>query len=83
MRNFLNRNTKKIDLLYDLALSNDIPVDEDCPEPLISMSVMLPGGKKIVSLSNTPMENVTKLECFAHEMGHCMTDSFYECSQWR
>lgn len=78
MRNSLNTNTEKIDLLYDLALANDIPVDEECPEDIVSMSVKLPNGMKIVSLSNEDREDSTRLERFAHEMGHCMTDSFYE-----
>ena len=77
MRNFSNRSMGKLDELYDLALANGIPVDENCPQALVSMSVRLPGGMKIVSLFNGEMENNTKLECFAHEMGHCMTDSFY------
>ena len=77
MRNSLNTNTEKIDLLYDLALANDIPVDEECPEDIVSMSVKLPNGMKIVSLSNGDREDSTRLERFAHEMGHCMTDSFY------
>ena len=78
MRNTLNRNTKKIDELYDLAYTNGIPVEEDCPDSIISMSVKLPDGMRIVSISEASQcAQHTKAECFAHELGHCMTDSFY------
>ena len=77
MHNSLNINTEKLDALYDLASLCGIPVDEECPEEIVSMSVKLPTDVKIVSLSNKMSEDSTKLERFAHEMGHCMTDSFY------
>ncbi len=77
MRSSLNINTEKIDSLYELATLHGIPVDESCPDSIISMSVKLEDGLKIISLSNTEMDDSTKLERFAHEMGHCMTDSFY------
>ena len=46
------------------------------------MSILLPNGKKIISIpKETPachtMPPDTKLECLAHELGHCMTDAFY------
>lgn len=82
MQNFLNRNITKIDALYRLAEEYEIPVDEGCPKNIISMSVRLTNGKKIISLSEPSDEerekgSSTKLERFAHEMGHCVTDSFY------
>jgi len=78
MLNSLNRNTTKIEKLYALAEENGIPIDESCPENILSMSVRLPNGRKIIGLSkeNKHTEH-TRLECIAHEMGHCMTDSFY------
>ena len=66
--------------LYSLAEQEHIAVDEHCPEEVVAMSVRLSSGKKIISLSedlSDPRSARTKLECFAHEMGHCMTDSFY------
>jgi len=79
---------KCLSTLYELAAENDIQVDEFCPRNIISMSVRFKNGKKIIGLSKFDSDvdyNVddlplasTKLECFAHEMGHCMTDSFYE-----
>jgi hypothetical protein len=78
MRNSLNINTAKIEALYELANLSGIPVDESCPANIVSMSVRLPSGMKIVSLSSAQSNDSTKLERFAHEMGHCMTDSFYE-----
>lgn len=70
--------------LYSLAHECGIPIDENCPEAIISMSVKLPGGMKVIGLSkfvkpteDSPKKPYTKLECLAHELGHCMTDSFY------
>ncbi len=77
MLNLSNRNTAKIEQLYKLADENRIPIDKNCPPNLISMSVRLSDGRKIIGLSNDETTTHTKLECLAHEMGHCMTDSFY------
>lgn len=77
MRSISNRSTAKIDKLLILADENNIPIDESCPESLISMSVKLPDGMKVIGLSNEESVTHTKLEALAHEMGHCMTDSFY------
>lgn len=77
MQNSLNRSTAKVERLYKLAEKNNIPIDEACPESLISMSVRLADGKKIIALSNDENTAYTKFERLAHEMGHCMTDSFY------
>lgn len=77
MQNISSRNIRKLERLYDLAEKNNIPVDDSCPEILVSMSIRLENGKKIIGLSNVENNEYTKLECMAHEMGHCMTDSFY------
>lgn len=77
MPSSLNRNIEKLDRLYILAEENNIPIDEECPKDLISMSVRLSNGNKIIGLSNDESLVYTKLERLAHEMGHCMTDSFY------
>ena len=75
----------KLSGLYSLAEQEHIPVDEHCPEEIMAMSVRLSNGRKIISLSeesayrdpSDPRSAYTKLERFGHEMGHCMTDSFY------
>lgn len=77
MNNNLNKNIKKLDKLYILADKHNIPIDENCPESIISMSVRLEDGTKIIGLSNDTNNEYTRLERMAHEMGHCMTDSFY------
>lgn len=77
MQNILNKNITKIERLYALAAKNNIPIDENCPESLISLSVKLPSGLRIISVCNSEKTSFTKLECLAHEMGHCITDSFY------
>ena len=77
MLNTSNRNIRRIDRLYALAEENNIPVDENCPDALISMSVRFSDGSKVIGMSKTENATHSKLECLAHEMGHCMTDSFY------
>ena len=78
MQNISKENTGKLNWLYILAEKNNIPIDESCPEALISISVRFPDGSKVIGLSNDENTAYTKLECIAHEMGHCMTESFYE-----
>lgn len=73
-----SKNTEKLDRLFNLAEENGIPIDDECPEELISMSVKLPTGKMIIGLSKKGNEAYPRLEQMAHEMGHCMTDAFYE-----
>lgn len=77
MRSISSRNTGKLERLYILAEENNIPIDENCPDSLVSMSARLPNGMKIIGLSNDESTAHTRLERMAHEMGHCMTDSFY------
>jgi len=77
MLNLLSKSMERLDELYVLAEENNIPIDESCPESLISMSIRLPNGRKIVGISNDEGSEYTRLERMAHEMGHCMTDSFY------
>ena len=77
MLNFSSRNIRKIDELFQLAEDNGIPIDEDCPREIKSMSVRFSDGSKVIGLSDDDSE-YTKLERMAHEMGHCMTESFYD-----
>ncbi len=75
--------------LYELATANNIAVYEDCPQKIVAMAAKYPCGDRIVSLLNFDSLDApeyydpdddryyTKLEVLAHEMGHCMTDSFY------
>lgn len=77
MRNTSNKNIGKLERLYMLADENNIPIDENCPESIISMSVRLEDGTKIIGISKDTNNEYTRLERMAHEMGHCMTDSFY------
>ena len=77
MRSISNRNTAKLDRLYILAEKNNIPIDNDCPNDIVSMSVKFSDGSKVIGLSNEGNTTHTKLEALAHELGHCMTDSFY------
>lgn len=81
--------TQKLDDLYEIATENGITIYEDCPESIVAMAAKYPSGKRIVSLLNFDALDTreyysskkerfyTKLEVLAHEMGHCMTDSFY------
>ncbi len=78
MRNSSNKSTRKIDRLYVLAEENNIPIDESCPESIMSMSVRFADGSMVIGISDDEKSEYTKLERIAHEMGHCMTESFYE-----
>lgn len=61
--------------LYQLAADHGIPINEKCPAELISASVCLEDGTKIIGINRNAAESPD--ECLAHELGHCMTDSFY------
>ncbi len=78
MRNFSSKNTRKLAKLYSLAENEHIPIDESCPKSIKSMSVRFYDGSKIIGLSDDENIEYTRLERLAHELGHCMTDSFYE-----
>ena len=77
MRSISNRSTAKIDKLLILADENNIPIDNACPDNIVSMSVRFSDGSKVIGLSNEESASHTKYEALAHELGHCMTDSFY------
>ena len=80
---------KKIENLYYIAADNDITVFENCPKNIIGMAAKYPEGIKFISLLDFDSLDTsefydekrkrfyTKLEVFAHEIGHCLTDSFY------
>lgn len=69
----------KLDTLYRIAKQNNVIVDETCPEKLVSLSLCFPDHSMLIALSSLSLAPVgtTRLECFAHELGHCMTGSFY------
>lgn len=69
----------QLEKLYSIAEDNQITVLDICPPELVSISVRFPDGSMLISSSDLSMAPVgtTKLECFAHELGHCMTGSFY------
>lgn len=69
----------KLQKLYNIAEKNNIAINELCPPELIALSVCFPNNKMIISMSDLSCapEGTTRLECFAHELGHCMTGSFY------
>lgn len=70
----------RIERLYDLANNSGIIIEEGCPEKLISLSMSFPDKSMLIALSNLTLApaGTTRLECFAHELGHCMTGSFYK-----
>lgn len=75
----------RIEELEELAECNNIVIDYTCPASLVAMSVCFSNGKKIISISRPNKEfceypersSSTELERLSHEMGHCITDSFY------
>ncbi len=82
MRNTSSRNITSLEELAQLAYDNGIYIDESCPADIVSMSVRFPNGRKIIGLSAEDPDETsepahTRLECLAHELGHCITDNFY------
>ena len=69
----------KLEKLYNIAEKNNIIIDESCPKELIAISFRFPNNKMLIGMSDLSCapEGTTRLECFAHELGHCMTGSFY------
>lgn len=69
----------QLEKLYSIADRNQIAVLDTCPPKLVSISVRFSDGSMLISSSDLSMAPIgtTKLECFAHELGHCMTGSFY------
>ena len=79
MQNISRANITKLDRLYDLANENNIPIDRSCPDNIMSVSFKLPNELKIIGIREKyKQKQETDLELMAHEMGHCMTDSFYD-----
>ena len=68
----------EIPALYDLAKQKKITV-LDRPMPLNgSMSVMLPDGTCYIGMDNSIKDgDVQERVHLSHELGHCMTGSFY------
>lgn len=69
--------------LIALAKEKGIVIDHNCPKSIVAMALRYDNGLQVISL---PPEDVdpdgyvigpTVLECFAHEMGNFVTDSFY------
>lgn len=69
----------EIKKLYQIAEQNNIIIEESCPEKLVSLSLRFSDRSMLIALSKLTAapKGTTRLECFAHELGHCMTDSFY------
>lgn len=79
----------KIAGLYQIAKENGIDVYENCPQEIIGMAAKYTNEKPFIGLckfdpsrSNMLYDEERKrwygkLEVFAHEIGHCLTDSFY------
>ena len=77
----MKQNTKrKIENLYRYAEKNGIIINENCPSEIIGMAMILPKSKR-KCISITPSDEAaapyTRLKIFAHEIGHCMTNTFW------
>lgn len=70
---------KTLNDLYHIAEQNNILIDESCPKNLVSLSLCFPDQTMLIALSDLSCAptGITRRECFAHELGHCMTGSFY------
>lgn len=64
--------------LYNLAEENNIDVDWVDMEKAESLSVAIPDNTYCIAIDPWKMDTVAKeTVCLAHELGHCMTGSFY------
>ena len=69
--------------LIALAKEKGIVIDHNCPKSVVAMALRYDSGLKVISLPPEDVEpdgyviGPTVLECFAHEMGNFVTDSFY------
>lgn len=63
--------------LYQIAQENHIPIVRfDLPENG-SISLRFPDGRTVIGLDRKKMETRREVQHLAHELGHCMTGSFY------
>jgi hypothetical protein len=68
----------RLDMLYDMAEENGITVDAFHINTVPSMSLKDAEGDCYIAVDPMQLETrVQETERLAHEMGHCMTDSFY------
>lgn len=69
----------KLDKMFNIAEENNIIIDYTCPNELVAVSFRFPDNSMIIGLSDLSCapEGTTQLECLSHELGHCMTGSFY------
>lgn len=79
MNTIKERKTKK---LYQYALSKEIAIDidENCPDSIMGIAIKLPQERYVIAMQKDEDKLLpyTRLEILAHEMGHCMTNSFYD-----
>ncbi len=67
----------KISKLRHIAEENNIEVYYFTLTKNKSISVMLPTGRYYIALDRDLQTNEERDVCLAHELGHCMTGSFY------
>lgn len=64
--------------LYDLAIDNRIEIDDFPAKNLVSFSIMDSDGDCFIAVNRLKLDSAqTEKLVVAHELGHCMTGSFY------
>lgn len=65
--------------LYQIAKDCEIIIDRTCPRELVAMSFLFPDETMLIGLSDlscAPL-GVTIEQVMAHELGHCLSGTFY------
>ena len=63
--------------LYSQAEQQNIPVLRFPMPGCESMSIQLPGGECAIGLDTAPLPESSERVHLSHELGHCLTGSFY------
>lgn len=67
-----------LDELYTYAEQHNISVDDFSMERAIAVSMPLGGDSYGIAMDSKKTETTIESKCYlAHEIGHCMTNSFY------
>lgn len=69
---------KKLKKIYEVAKMHGSIIDEPFPKDLVGMSLILPNGECLIFVGDEIEEPYTVLEVLAHELGHYMTNGFYD-----
>lgn len=69
-----------LDSLYKIADNENIVIRRNCPEELVAIAIRFPDDSMLIALSHLMCapRGASLAELLAHELGHCLTNSFYK-----